>query len=84
VAALKKERLLSLAWAAPSQPLATLKVAATRLAIIRIEREFDAEPVRWLKPAQAATSMLGDPELAAEAVKAGLVDEYDLFVTRIV
>jgi dihydrofolate reductase len=44
----------------------------------RLEPEFDPEAVRRLK-AEADLS-IGGPELAALAIEAGLVDEYQLFV----
>jgi dihydrofolate reductase len=48
----------------------------------RIERRFDPEAVRAL--AAHASVSIGGPGLAAEAVRAGLVDEYHLFVTPVV
>jgi dihydrofolate reductase len=50
----------------------------------RIEREFDADEIRRLKAMAERDISVGGPELAAEAIKAGLVDEYHLFVTPIV
>ena len=48
----------------------------------RIEREFDPEAVRVMK-AEADVTIAG-PELAAHAIRAGLVDEYHLFLTPVV
>src|SRR4051794_4737965 len=42
----------------------------------RIEREFDPETVRQLKAASERDLGVGGPELAAQAIAAGLVDEY--------
>ena len=50
----------------------------------RIEREFDPEAVRQLKAAAGHDLAVGGPELAAQAFKAGLVDECHLFVAPIV
>jgi dihydrofolate reductase len=50
----------------------------------RIEREFDPEAVRQMKARAARDITVGGPELAAQAIKAGLVDEYHLFVYPIV
>jgi dihydrofolate reductase len=50
----------------------------------RIEREFDPEAVRQLKAAAGRDLAVGGPELAAQAFKAGLVDECHLFVAPIV
>jgi dihydrofolate reductase len=54
----------------------TLESAAS--ARTRIEREFDPEAVRRLK--EEGDVSVGGPALAAEAIRAGLVDEYQLFL----
>jgi dihydrofolate reductase len=41
----------------------------------RVEREFDPDVVRALKETSAADLSIGGPNLAAEALRAGLVDE---------
>ena len=48
----------------------------------RIEREFDPEPVRAMKAEQDL--LIGGPELAAQAMQAGLVDELHLFLSPVV
>ena len=60
----------------------TLEQAAS--ARTRIEREFDAEAVRRMKASAERDLSVGGPELAAQAIRAGLVDELHLFVTPIV
>ncbi len=60
----------------------TLEQAAS--ARTQIEREFDAEAVRRLKASAERDLSVGGPDLAAQAIKAGLVDELHLFVTPIV
>jgi dihydrofolate reductase len=50
----------------------------------RIERDFDPEAVRRMKAAAGRDLIVGGPDLAAHAIKAGLVDEWHLFVTPIV
>ncbi len=50
----------------------------------RIERAFDAEAVRRAKETAEKDMTIGGPNLAAHAIKAGLVDEYHLFVTPVV
>jgi len=50
----------------------------------RIEREFDPEAVRALKEAAADDLSVAGPGLAAQALRAGLVDEIDLFLSPIV
>src|SRR4051812_30341323 len=50
----------------------------------RIERTFDPDAVRRLKEGSAADLTVDGPALAGQAVAAGLVDEYHLFVTSTV
>ena len=50
----------------------------------RIEREFDPEAVRALKAAADRDVTIGGPELAGEALRAGLVDEIQLLISPIV
>lgn len=47
----------------------------------RIERTFDPEAVRRHKAEAAADLTVDGPTLAAQAIAAGLVDEFHLFVT---
>jgi dihydrofolate reductase len=49
-----------------------------------LRRAFDAEEVRRLKQEAAADLTVGGAALAAEALRAGLVDELSLFLTPIV
>jgi dihydrofolate reductase len=62
-----------------SKTLATVSSARTRL-----ERDFDPEAVQQLKAQAGRDITVGGPDLAAQAIKAGLVDEYHLFLTPIV
>jgi len=62
-----------------SKTLKTVSSARTR-----IERNFDPEAVGRLKAATDRDLTVGGPNLAAEAIRAGLVDEYHLFITPIV
>jgi dihydrofolate reductase len=56
-------------------------VSSTRT---RIERDFDPAAVRQLKAAAGRDLTVGGPDLAAQAFKAGLVDECHLFLAPIV
>ena len=47
----------------------------------RLEKTFDADAVRGLKAQARADLSVGGPRLAAEALRAGLVDELHLFLT---
>jgi dihydrofolate reductase len=62
-----------------SRTLQTVSSARTR-----IERAFDPETVRQLKQAESRDTSIGGPELAAQAISAGLVDECHLFLTPVV
>jgi len=59
-----------------SRTLDTVSTARTR-----IERQFDPEAVRQLKASTGPDLSVGGPHLAAQAIQAGLVDEYHLFLT---
>ena len=50
----------------------------------RIERDFDPDAVRQMKASAGPDITVGGPDLAAQAIKAGLVDECHLFVAPIV
>jgi dihydrofolate reductase len=60
----------------------TLQAAAT--ARTRIERGFDPEAVRRLKAAAGRDLTVGGPDLGAQAIGAGLVDEVQLVVWPVV
>jgi dihydrofolate reductase len=62
-----------------SRTLETVSSARTR-----IERDFDPEAVRRMKASAGRDISVGGPDLAAQAFRAGLVDECHLFVTPIV
>jgi dihydrofolate reductase len=61
-----------------SKTLKTVSTARTRL-----EPDFDRAAVRRMKAAATHDISIGGPHLAAEAIKAGLVDEIQLFATPI-
>lgn len=62
-----------------SRTLVTVSSARTR-----IERDFDPDALRALKSSAGRDITVGGPELAAQAFRAGLVDECHLFVAPIV
>ena len=49
-----------------------------------IEREFDPEAIRQLKTMAGADLSIGGAALTAQAIKSGLVDEYQLFLVPVV
>jgi dihydrofolate reductase len=59
----------------------TLEAISTKKT--RIEREFDPEAVRQLKAQSPSDLMVGGPELASHAFRAGLIDECHLFLSPI-
>jgi dihydrofolate reductase len=62
-----------------SKTLETVSSAGTR-----IERDFDTEAIRELKATAERDITVGGPDLAAQALKAGLVDEIHLVVAPVV
>ncbi len=50
----------------------------------RVEREFDPVAVRRLKAQAGRDLSIGGPHIAAEALKAGLVDEIHLFLVPVI
>jgi dihydrofolate reductase len=60
----------------------TLQTAAS--ARTRIEREFDPEAIRQLKATAGRDLTVAGPEVAAQAIEAGLVDEFHLFLVPVI
>jgi dihydrofolate reductase len=60
----------------------TLQTVAT--ARTRLERKFDADVVRELKAGATREVGVGGAALAAHAIRAGLVDEYNLLIAPII
>jgi dihydrofolate reductase len=71
-------------WQAADKVVYSKTLAAVSSAKTRIERDFDPEAVRQLKASAGRDLSVGGPHLAAEAIKAGLVDEYHLFLVPFV
>ncbi|MGZ4461386.1 MAG: dihydrofolate reductase family protein, partial [Gaiellaceae bacterium] len=67
-------------WRAADKIVYSRTLATASSARTRIEREFDPEAVRQLKATAPRDISVGGPELAAQAIRAGLVDELQLFV----
>jgi dihydrofolate reductase len=70
-------------WQGADKIVYSRTLEAVSSARTRIEREFDPEGVRQMKASAARDITVGGPELAAQAFKAGLVDECQLFLTPI-
>src|SRR5437588_2932994 len=71
-------------WQAADKIVYSKTLEAVSSARTRIERDFDPEAVRQMKAAAGRNLTVGGPELAAQAISAGLVDEFQLFLTPIV
>jgi dihydrofolate reductase len=71
-------------WQAADKIVYSKTLEAVSTARTRIERDFDPEVVRQMKARAGRDIIVGGPELAAQAIKAGLVDELHLFVAPIV
>jgi dihydrofolate reductase len=68
-------------WRAADKIVYSRTLEAVPTVRTRIEREFDADALRLLKAQAAADLGVGGPELAGQAIAAGLVDEIHLFLT---
>ena len=70
-------------WRAAEKVVYSTTLATVTSARTRIERVFDPETIRRLKTSARSDLSIGGPDLAATAIKAGLVDECHLFVTPV-
>jgi dihydrofolate reductase len=71
-------------WRAADKIVYSRTLPAVSTARTRLEREFDPAAVRDLKASAGRDLSVGGPDLAAQAIKAGLVDECHLFLVPIV
>jgi dihydrofolate reductase len=71
-------------WRAADKIVYSKTLETVSSARSRVERDFDPEGVRALKARAERDISVGGPELAAQAIEAGLVDELHLFLTPIV
>ena len=72
------------AWQAADKVVYSSTLPATSTANSQIERDFLPTAVRDLKAAASRDLIVGGPNLAAQALAAGLVDELQLFVWPVV
>ncbi len=72
------------AWQAADKIVYSSTLAATSTANTQLEREFEPTAAQGLKAAASRDLIVGGPNLAAQALAAGLVDELRLFVWPIV
>jgi dihydrofolate reductase len=71
-------------WQAADKVVYSKTLNTVSSAKTRIERDFDPEAVRRMKMSAERDITVGGADLAAQAIRARLVDEYHLFVTPIV
>jgi dihydrofolate reductase len=71
-------------WQAADKIVYSKTLEAVSTARTRIEGDFDPEAVRQMKALAGRDISVGGADLAAQAIKAGLVDEWHLFVAPIV
>jgi dihydrofolate reductase len=67
-------------WQAADKIVYSTTLTTVSTARTRIERDFDPETVRQLKASAEADISVGGADLAAHALRAGLVDECHVFV----
>ena len=78
------ERDFAEIWQAADKIVYSTTLATVSSARTRIERAFDPEAVRQLKASARGDLTVGGPHLAAQAFRAGLVDECHLFLAPVV
>ena len=71
-------------WQAADKVVYSRTLETARTGRMRIERDFDPEAIRRLKAESDRDVAVGGPELAAQAIRAGLVDDYQMFVVPVV
>jgi dihydrofolate reductase len=71
-------------WRSADKVVYSTTLGAESSARTRIERDFDPEAARQMKAAAERDISVGGPELAAQAIRAGLVDECHLFLSPVV
>jgi dihydrofolate reductase len=71
-------------WQTADKIVYSTTLETVRSSRTRIERRFDPEAVRRMKAAAGRDITVGGPDLAAQAIRAGLVDECHLLINPIV
>jgi dihydrofolate reductase len=71
-------------WQAAKKIVYSRTLAEPRSARTRIEWEFDADAVRRLKASTEHDIAVNGPELAAQAIRSGLVDEIQMIIFPVV
>jgi dihydrofolate reductase len=71
-------------WRAGEKIVYSRSLDGVSSARTRIEREFDPDAIERLKKEAELDISVGGPTLAAEAIRAGVVDEFHLVVVPII
>jgi dihydrofolate reductase len=71
-------------WRAADKVVYSRTLAEVSTSRTRLERELDADAVRRMKAEADRDISIGGPELAGQALAAGLVDELQLFLSPVV
>jgi dihydrofolate reductase len=71
-------------WQAADKVVYSRTLEEVSSARTRIERDFDPDAVRQMKASAGRDLTVGGPDLAAQAFRAGLVDECQLFLTPVI
>jgi dihydrofolate reductase len=71
-------------WQAAQKVVYSSTLEVVSSARTRVERTFDPEAIRKLKANSVRDISIGGPHLAAEAIRAGLVDEYRQLVVPVI
>jgi dihydrofolate reductase len=71
-------------WRAADKIVYSTTLQTVSMARARLERKFEADVVRELKAGATRDFAVGGPALAAHAIRAGLVDEYNLLIAPII
>ena len=71
-------------WRAADKVVYSRTLEAPSTARTRIEREFEPDAVRRLVAEARRDITIGGPTLAADALRAGIVDEFHLFLNPVV
>jgi dihydrofolate reductase len=71
-------------WRAAEKIVFSRTLESVSSARTRMEREFDPDAIRELKEQAPHDVAVAGPGLAGEAIRAGLVDEYQLFLAPVI
>ncbi|MFW9878262.1 MAG: dihydrofolate reductase family protein [Candidatus Thorarchaeota archaeon] len=71
-------------WQAAEKIVYSKTLEDVTTAKTRIEREFDIKKIKQMKTELGYDILIGGPNLAGQAIKAGVVDEFHFFITPII